>query len=81
VLGLARINKEKGNYLEAIESLSGLLTNDPKNPRLYVEIAQSYLALDKKDKALEILTRAVRLGIKSLGVVELLDKLQKQMPQ
>jgi len=32
VLGLALINKEKGNYLEAIESLSGLLVNDVKNP-------------------------------------------------
>ena len=77
VLGLALINKEKGNYLEAIESLSGLLVNDAKNPRLYLEIAQSWLALDKKDKALDVLTRAQRMGIKNLGIGELLEKLQR----
>ena len=77
VLGLALINKEKGNYLEAIESLSGLLVNDAKNPRLYMEIAQSWMALDKRDKALEVLTRAQRMGIKNIGVTELLEKLQR----
>ena len=47
--------------------------NDAKNPRLYLEIAQSWLALDKKDKALEVLMRAQRMGIKNLGVGELLE--------
>ena len=79
VLGLALINKEKGNYAEAIESLSGLLVNDAKNPRLYLEIAQCWLLLEKRDKALEVLTRAMRMGIKNLGVAEMLEKLQKQI--
>ena len=51
--------------------------NDAKNPRLYIEIAQSWLALDKRDKALEVLTRAQRMGIKNLGIGDLLEKLQK----
>jgi hypothetical protein len=44
---------------------------------LYIEIAQSWLALEKKEKALEVLVRAQRMGIKNLGIGELLDKLQK----
>ena len=35
------------------------------------------LALDKKDKALDVLLRAQRMGIKNLGIGELLEKLQK----
>jgi tetratricopeptide (TPR) repeat protein len=77
VLGLALINKEKGNHAEAIESLTGLQQNDPKNPRLYQEIATSWVALGKKDKALEVLTRAARMGVKSMGLAETLEKIQK----
>ncbi len=77
VLGLALINKEKGNYSEAIESLTGMLSNDPKNPRLYQEIAQCWIALERKDKALETLTRAARMGVKSLGLAETLERIQR----
>ena len=35
VLGLALINKGKGNYREAITSLDQLLRQDPKNHRFY----------------------------------------------
>ena len=39
--------------------------------------AQCWVALDKKDKALEVLGRAQRMGIKNLGIADMLDKLQK----
>jgi tetratricopeptide (TPR) repeat protein len=74
VLGLALINKAKGNYLEALESLTGLLVNESKNPRLYIEIAECYIELGNKDKAQAILARYLRTGQKNSRISELLDK-------
>jgi tetratricopeptide (TPR) repeat protein len=76
VLGLALINKAKGNYLEALESLTGLLVNEAKNPRLYTEIAECYIELGNKDKAQAILARYLRTGQKNSRISELLDKVK-----
>jgi hypothetical protein len=35
------------------------------------------MSLGKKDKALEVLTRAARTGVKSMGLAEILEKIQK----
>ena len=76
VLGLAIISKERKNYLKAIESLSRLLANDPKNARLYIEIAECYIALDQRDKARDILTKFVRLGNKNATISRMLEELK-----
>ncbi|MDR2588635.1 MAG: tetratricopeptide repeat protein [Spirochaetales bacterium] len=55
VLGLALINKEKGNYAEAVSSLEALLQSNFKNPRVYSEIADCYSRLGQEQKAQEIL--------------------------
>jgi tetratricopeptide (TPR) repeat protein len=76
ILGLALINKARGNYREAIESLHGLLKNDPKNHRLYTEIAECHLQLNEKDQAVDILTSFQRLGIRNTYVSNMLDSLR-----
>jgi tetratricopeptide (TPR) repeat protein len=75
ILGLALINKLRGNYAEAIESLNGLLKNDVKNHRLYTEIADCWLRLGEKSKAIEILNEFQRLGVRNSYVQDMLNDL------
>ena len=35
------------------------------------------MTVDKKDKALEVFGRAQRMGIKNLGIAEMLEKMQR----
>jgi tetratricopeptide (TPR) repeat protein len=77
VIGLAMINKEKGNHLEVIESLTGLLVNNPKNSRLILEIADAHLELGNTERARDVLTRFVRLGGKHKQISGRLEKINK----
>jgi tetratricopeptide (TPR) repeat protein len=77
ILGLALINKQKGKFQEAIESLEGLLKNDPKNHRLYIEIADCYLSLDERNNAVEILERFLSTGMKNSYILEMHDKIKQ----
>jgi len=77
VIGLALISKIKGEHLQAIESLTGLLAQNPKNHRLVVEIADSYIKLGNSEAAEETLNRFMRLGGKNVKVSEMLKYLQK----
>ncbi len=76
VLGLALINKAKGNYRNAIESLEGLLKSDSKNHRLYTEIADCYLKLGEPQNALEILAQFQKLGIRNRHVYDMYERLR-----
>lgn len=76
VLGLALINKERANYDDAIISLKSLMRTDMKNHRLYVEIADCYMQLKQKSKAIEILMDFQRLGIRNSTVSQMLDDIQ-----
>ena len=78
ILGLALINKLRGNYTEAIESLNGLLKNDVKNHRLYTEIAECWLKLGDRGKAVEILNEFQQLGVRNSYVQEMLAELTRQ---
>lgn len=68
VLGLALINKSKGNYQQAIDSLQGLLRGDNKNHRLYLELAECYLEVGDRREAQRTLNRVHELGIKGRSV-------------
>ncbi len=76
ILGLALINKQKGNYQDAIESLLGLLKNDERNHRLYIEIAECYVKLNRRDKAVEILNEFQKLGAKNSFIGDFIERLQ-----
>jgi len=76
ILGLALINKQKGNYRETIESLEGLLKSDPKNHRLYTEIADCHVKLGERRQAIDTLQRFIRQGYKSHFVAEMYERLK-----
>jgi DNA-binding SARP family transcriptional activator len=61
---------------DAIESLKRLIQNDGKNYRLYLELAQCYLASGDKRKAEETLGDFQRLGIRNAHIMELLARIQ-----
>lgn len=76
VLGLALVHKAQGHFEEALQSLQGILRNDANNPRIYQEMAECYLALDKRDEAVRILSAFQRRGIKNVQINELLNRLR-----
>lgn len=78
ILGLALINKLRGNYQDAIDSLRGLLRNDVKNHRLYTEIAECYLKLGERSQALQILSDFQQLGIRNSYVSDMLAELNRK---
>lgn len=79
ILGLALIYKQKGNYQDAVESLQGLVKNDSKNSRLYLEIADCYIRLGQKKRALETLTSFMNQGIRNSYVSEMYDNLKRDL--
>jgi len=76
VLGLAVIARLQGKYQDAIVSLRKLIQNDPKNYRLYLELAQCYQAEGDKQRALEALADFQRLGIRNIYIQDAIGKLQ-----
>jgi len=75
VLGLAVIARQQGKYDEAVASLRSLLQNDPKNYRIYIELAQTYLMNNQRQQAIEVLTEFQQMGIKNPVIQEALSKL------
>jgi adenine C2-methylase RlmN of 23S rRNA A2503 and tRNA A37/regulator of sirC expression with transglutaminase-like and TPR domain len=73
VIGLALISKHKGDHLQAIESLTGLLAQNPKNHRLVIEIADSYVKVGNSEAAIDTITRFLRLGGKNARVSEMFE--------
>ncbi|AEF85268.1 tetratricopeptide repeat protein [Treponema primitia ZAS-2] len=76
VLGLSVVSKAQGKYEESIESLRRLIQQDPKNYRLYVELADCWVKRGDRNQAIEILGAFQKFGIRNLFVTELLDKLR-----
>ena len=79
-LGLALICKGEGKYSEAIERLSRLIRDDPKNYRLYIDIADCYIKQNQKQQAIETLQNFQRQNVRSQAINEMLDKLQAGKP-
>jgi tetratricopeptide (TPR) repeat protein len=78
ILGLAVIARTQGKWEDAITSLKLLVQNDPKNYRIYLELAQCYIASGQRQLALEILTEFQRTGIKNPFIIEALQKLSNR---
>ena len=79
-LGLALICKGEGNFDEAIERLNNLIKNDPKNYRLYIDLADCYLKINDKNKAVEVLKTFQKTGTKSTAISEMLGKIIEGKP-
>ena len=75
VLGLALISKGQGKFEEAISSLTRLIQADPKNYRLYIDLADCHIKLNQKQEAIDVLQKFQKIGIRSQAVAEMLEKL------
>jgi tetratricopeptide (TPR) repeat protein len=76
VLGLAMVAKFQKKYDEAVESLRRLIQQDPRNYRLYLELADCRIQRGEKNRALEVLEEFQRQGIRNTAVIELLERLK-----
>jgi pentatricopeptide repeat protein len=76
VLGLAIVDKYKGRFAEAIESLERLIQQDPKSYRLYLELADCLVSNGETKEAVEVLEEFQKQGIRNAMVSELLEKLR-----
>jgi tetratricopeptide (TPR) repeat protein len=76
VLGLAMIAKIQGRFEESSKSLNRLIQSDPKNYRLYIELAECQINLHNKTGAIATLQEFQRLGIRNQLISEMLDKLK-----
>lgn len=75
-LGLALISKGEGDYDAAIVRLTDLIHNDEKNYRLYIDLADCYVKMGNKKKALDTLISFQKFGIRSQAINEFIDKIQ-----
>jgi tetratricopeptide (TPR) repeat protein len=75
IMGLALISKAQGKFDEAIISLRRLKQQDPKNYRIYIELADCCLKTGDRRQATETLEEFQRLGIRSAQVSEMLEKM------
>ncbi len=76
ILGIALINRRRGAPEEAIRSLTSLMEREPRNPRVYQELAQAYLQMDQRDDALGILKDFKQTGIHNSYVDELIARIE-----
>ncbi|TVQ41274.1 MAG: tetratricopeptide repeat protein [Spirochaetaceae bacterium] len=79
ILGLALINKARGNMRQAAESLSGLLRSDSGNPRLYLELAECHLKLGERREALLVLQQLETIGVKGRTITAFYERLKQQL--
>jgi tetratricopeptide (TPR) repeat protein len=76
VLGLAMVAKAQDRYAEAADSLARLIQQDPRNYRLYLELAECYQRQGEKHRAQETLEDFQRLGIRNQAVTDLLERIK-----
>ena len=58
-------------------SASGLIKNDPRNGRLYVDLAECYVAMNRKQDAVKVLSDYMKMDNRNSAVRNALDKLQR----
>jgi len=65
-----------GKFDDSIESLRKLVQQDPKNYRLYIELADCWVKKGDRDRAMEALAEFQKLGIRNMYVSEFMDKIR-----
>jgi tetratricopeptide (TPR) repeat protein len=76
VMGLALINKDRGQYDEAIASLNKLISSDPKNCRFCIECANCYGEMGDKETAIKVLSTYLNQGVHNNKVVNEITRLK-----
>ena len=68
--------QEREKYQDAIDSLEKMMKNHPKNARLHHIIAECYVSLKAKAKAMQVLSDFLKTGIRNSYISEFLDTLR-----
>lgn len=77
ILGIALINRRRGDPDEAARTLTSLIEREPRNPRVCQELAQAYIQMDRPEDALVVLKDFKKTGIHSAYVDELLARVER----
>lgn len=76
-IGLALICIAQKNYEEAITRFKTLIQSDSRNSRLYIDLAECYVAIGQKAEAVKLLENYLRNDGKNMQIKTFLDKLNK----
>lgn len=76
-IGLALLCVKRGKYEEAEKRFRTLILNDPKNPRLYIDLAECYVAMNKKNEAKKLLEDFLKYEAKNMTVKTTLDRINR----
>ena len=76
-IGLALICKGEGKIEEAITRFTNLIKNDTRNSRLYIDLAECYLQVNKRADAIRVLENYLRIDGRNLSVKNLYSKIQR----
>lgn len=76
-IGLALICKGEGNNEEAAKRFETLIKSDPRNSRLYIDLSDCYLAMNRKQDAIKVLNDYMRFDNRNTAIKQTLDRLNK----
>ena len=76
-IGLALICKAQGKNEEAVKRFKTLIQNDPRNSRLYVDLAECYVQMNKTDEAINLLEHFLRNDGKNMQIKTILEKIKR----
>ena len=74
-IGLALICKGEGNSEEAAKRFENLIKNDPRNSRLYVDLADCYVAMNRKQDAVKLLSDYLKYDSRSAAISSALTRI------
>lgn len=75
-IGLALICKNEGKYEEALSRFKTLIKSDPRNARLYIDLAECYIAMGDKQEAVSLLERYLENDGKNIQIKNLLMRIK-----
>ena len=76
-IGLALICKCQGKFEEAVDRFKNLIRNDPRNSRLYVDLAETYSLMNRKEDAIKLLEDYLHNDGKNIQIRNLLERLKR----
>jgi len=76
-IGLALICKGQGKLDEAVDRFKNLIRNDPRNSRLYVDLAECYSLMNRRDEAIKLLEDYLHNDGKNIQIRNLLERLRR----
>ena len=77
-IGLALICKGEGDNEEAAKRFENLIKNDPKNSRLYIDLADCYESMNNKAQAIKVLNDYLKFDNRNISIKIALEKLTKK---